>query len=70
MKNGKGIFYFNDGDRYEGDFRNDEREGLGIMYFNDGDRYEGDYREGKPEGKGIYYLKMEIDSKETLKMGI
>ena len=27
---GKGIYYYNNGDRYEGDFKNDKREGKGI----------------------------------------
>ena len=27
LKEGKGIMYYNDGDRYEGEFRNDKREG-------------------------------------------
>ena len=26
--------YWNDGDRYEGDFRNDKKEGKGIYYYN------------------------------------
>jgi len=59
LKEGKGIEYYNDGDRYEGDFRNGKKEGKGIYYFNKepfkGDRYEGDFRNGKSEGKGIYY---------------
>ncbi len=36
---GKGIYYFNNGNRYEGDFKNDKREGKGIMYFNNGEKY-------------------------------
>ena len=55
LREGKGIEYYNDGDRYEGDFRNGKREGKGIYYWNDGNRYEGDYRNDKLEGKGIYY---------------
>ena len=54
-KEGKGIYYWNNGDIYEGDWINDKSEGKGIYYFNDGDRYEGDFKNGKFEGKGIYY---------------
>ena len=43
-------------DRYEGDFRNNKKEGKGIYYWNDGERYEGDVRNGKPEGKGVYFF--------------
>ena len=46
---GKGIYYYNNGDRYEGDFRNHKKEGKGIYYYNDGDRYEGDFRNDKME---------------------
>ena len=59
LKEGKGIMYWNDGDRYEGDFRNGKREGKGIYYYNSepwkGARYEGDFRNNNKEGKGIYY---------------
>ena len=51
-KEGKGIYYFAKGDRYEGDFRNDKPEGKGINYYANGDRYEGDHRNGQAEGKG------------------
>ena len=54
-KEGKGIYYLNNGDRYEGDWKNDNKEGKGIYYFKSGSRYEGDFKNGKSEGKGIYY---------------
>ena len=44
LRDGKGIDYFNNGDRYEGDFKEEKREGKGIMYYKNGDRYEGDWR--------------------------
>ena len=40
LREGKGICYWEDGDRYEGDYRNDKREGKGIYYYHDGDIYE------------------------------
>ena len=59
LREGKGICYWDGGDRYEGDYRNDNKEGKGIYYHNEepfkGDRYEGDFRNNKREGKGIYY---------------
>ena len=55
-KEGKGIFYYNDGGRYEGDWKNDLREGKGIYhYYSVGGRYDGDWKNGKREGKGIFY---------------
>ena len=53
---GKGIWYGDNGDRYEGDFRNGKQEGKGIYYYNSGDRYEGEWRNGNKEGKGICYF--------------
>ena len=57
LAEGKGIFYFNSGNRYEGDWRYGKQEGKGIFYWNDGNRYEGDFRNDKMEGKGIHYYK-------------
>ena len=57
-KEGIGIYLFNHShkyDRYEGDFKNDKREGKGVQYYKNGDRYEGDFKNNKREGKGIFY---------------
>ena len=59
LREGKGIYYVNNGDRYEGEWKNDKRDGKGIDYFHEGDRYEGDFRNGNKEGKGIYYYNRE-----------
>ena len=53
--NGLREYYYNNGNRYEGDWRNGKAEGKGIAYYNDGARYEGDFRNSKREGKGIIY---------------
>ena len=55
LREGKGIKYWNDGSRYEGDWKNDKREGKGIFYWKNGDIYEGDWKNDKIYGKGIYY---------------
>ena len=55
LREGKGICYWENGDRYEGDYRNENKEVNGIYYFDNVDRYEGDWRNDKKEGKGIYY---------------
>ena len=43
----------NDGDRYEGDYKNDNPEGKGIYYYKNGDREMGDYLNGKKIGKHV-----------------
>ena len=55
-RDGKKILYFKDGERYEGDVKNNIREGKGIFYCNNDDRYEGDFKNDKFEGKGIMYI--------------
>ena len=57
--------YYNSGDRYEGEWKNDKREGKGIYYYKSGSRYEGEYKKNKKEGKGIYYY--EDDEKNNSK---
>ena len=57
VRDGKGIYYFNDGSRYEGYWKNNKRHGKGCDYYNNGERYEGEFRNDKFDGKGIYYYK-------------
>ena len=57
IKEGKGIYYYNNDpwkrDRYEGDWRNGKKEGKGIMYYHNGDRMMGDFYNDKPIGKHV-----------------
>ena len=50
-KNNKEIYYYKNGDRYEGDYKNDKKEGKGIIYYNNGNREMGDFLNGKQVGK-------------------
>ena len=43
----------NNGDRYEGDYKNGKREGKGIYYYKNGDREMGDWKDGKKKGKHV-----------------
>ena len=54
---GKGIFYFKNGDIYEGEYKNGFREGKGIYKYANGEKYEGDFIKGKADGFGILYYK-------------
>ena len=54
---GKGIFYFKNGDIYEGDYKNGFREGHGTYKYANGEKFEGDFIKGKAEGFGIVYYK-------------
>ena len=55
-KEGKGIYFYTNGCKYEGYFKNDKKNGVGIFYYNNGDKYEGNFEEGNYEGKGIFYF--------------
>ena len=41
---GRGKYFFSNGDRYEGEFNNGEREGEGIMFLNNGGFRTGTWR--------------------------
>jgi hypothetical protein len=44
-----------DGNKYEGDWKNDMREGTGVLEFINGDKYEGDWENDKRNGRGKEY---------------
>ena len=56
-REGKGFFYYTEeGKSYNGEWKNDMREGRGIETWEDGDKFEGYFINGQREGRGIYYF--------------
>ena len=61
MENGKmvikkeKVFSWKNGDKYDGEFKVNLREGQGIYYYNNGDKYEGEWKNNEKDGKGIMY---------------
>ncbi len=45
---------FSDGGRYNGEFRDGEKNGYGSYISTNGEKYDGEYINGKPNGWGIY----------------
>ena len=45
-KDGKGIIYYNSGNRYEGNWKKNKRNGSGY-YFNNGIKQIGDFSDGR-----------------------
>ena len=57
-KHGKGVKIWPSGDRYEGEFVDDRKEGVGSYTWGRGqwagERYEGGYRSDRRHGFGVY----------------
>ena len=54
---GKGLFSWPDGRKYDGEYLNDKKHGFGIFTFKDGRVYEGEWENGKQHGRGRYKKK-------------
>lgn len=52
-KEGKGIFFYNDGGCYDGEWKNSKRHGKGLMIYSNGDTYEGYWLDDLKDGYGV-----------------
>ena len=48
------MYTWANGNTYEGDYKDDRRNGRGVFTFANGDKYEGDFRDDKRHGVGAY----------------
>ena len=57
-QNGHGVYLYENGDRYEGEYKNGKRHGQGVMEFQSGkhkgDVYKGGYSNGVKSGRGLF----------------
>jgi hypothetical protein len=53
--NGKGILYYLNENRFEGNFKKSLNEGLGTFFWSDGLVYDGNWNDGKIDGCGRFY---------------
>ena len=54
---GKGVYTFNNGNIYEGEFKNNKQNGKGILVYSEGKcKFEGDFVDGKIDGNGVYWF--------------
>ena len=44
---------YSNGDRYNGEWKNDTMNGIGVYQYANGDRYEGGWKDGLMDGEGI-----------------
>ena len=68
VKYKKTIMHYNNGDKYEGDYKTDKRGGKGIMDYNNGDWYEGYFKMIYMKDMEYWFIKMMIDIKINLKI--
>jgi|GEM_PF-653168 len=53
--NGYGIFVWEQGARYEGEFKNGTMDGVGSYKDKNGEGFQGQWKAGKIEGYGVYH---------------
>ena len=49
-----GTYSWDDGDKYTGEWRDDEKNGQGTYTYASGDKYVGEWKNGKKDGQGTY----------------
>ena len=54
MIEGKGIFYYENGNIYIGEFKNNVREGKGVLFYRNGDIEMGNYSKNEIVGKSLF----------------
>lgn len=47
-----GVMNYNNGDKYSGEWNNDQKNGSGEMEYDNGDHYEGEWRGDKKNKHG------------------
>ena len=57
VKQGRGVYRWENGNRYEGPFEDDRPNGIGKYFFANGDKYDGEVKAGSLTGRGIYVTK-------------
>ena len=48
---------WDDGCKYDGDWKDDVRHGKGTFEYTNGDKYEGDWADDIQHGKGTYFFR-------------
>ena len=54
MKSGNGVLTYINGDKYDGEWKNNMMHGQGVFEHNKGDIYNGTWKNNKKSGYGVY----------------
>lgn len=54
LRNGAGKMVWEDGNQYDGEWKNDKQDGMGLSIYSNGGSYSGEHRRGKRHGVGKY----------------
>ena len=58
MRQGKGKYVSkSSGGVYDGEYKNDKKDGSGKYVWSNGDWYEGEWKQGLRHGQGVYVWK-------------
>jgi len=55
IRKGYGIYHYENGDIYEGEWDNNEKSGVGEYIYSDGSVYRGEWLNDKKQGKGTLF---------------
>lgn len=50
------MYFYDNGDRYEGEWLNDKRNGRGKLWYTQGDVYDGEWIDDQRSGLGVLFL--------------
>lgn len=65
-----GTYFYPDGDKFEGTFRNELKNGRGVYYFRYGGRFEGIFKDDQENGKGVLFYTDGTSDIELWKNGV
>ena len=51
---GKGVFYYDNGDVFNGKYQKDSKDGYGEYKYKTGNAYKGNWKHGQMDGWGMF----------------